>query len=226
MSLAALLPTEKHPHGDRMVIRAHNAAVRETLDWIEATLLETRGWDLATRKRPRVKAPSMVAALFRHIASRNLDPQLHTHAVIANMTRDEEGRWKSVEPTLLHRNARLIGAYYRDRLARQLSTDQMRSLLRAADELDASRVVLVGDSSQLRAVEAGQPTVRLYDRDRAWCSLDPDNGDHLTAFSGLLCGGNRISTRTKTKARSMAGRTQSALRVAMPREPGLADEAP
>ena len=120
VSLAALLPTEEHPNGDRMVIRAHSAAVRETLDWIEGSLLETRGWDPATGRRPRVKAPSMVAALFRHIASRNLDPQLHTHAVIANMTRDEEGRWKSVEPTLLHRNARLIGAYYRDRLARQL----------------------------------------------------------------------------------------------------------
>ena len=67
-------------------------------------------------------APKSVslAALFRHIASRNLDPQLHTHAVIANMTRDANGRWKSVEPTLLHRNARLIGAYYRDRLARRL----------------------------------------------------------------------------------------------------------
>ena len=120
VSLAALLPTEERPHGDRAVIRAHNAAVRETLDWIEGTLLETRGWDPATGRRPRVKAPSMVAALFRHIASRNLDPQLHTHAVIANMTRDGEGQWKSVEPTLLHRNARLIGAYYRDRLARQL----------------------------------------------------------------------------------------------------------
>ena len=120
VSLAALLPTEEHPHGDRAVRRAHDAAVRETLDWIEGTLLETRGWDPATRKRPRVKAPWMVAALFRHIASRNLDPQLHTHAVIANMTRDGDGRWKSVEPTLLHRNARLIGAYYRDRLARQL----------------------------------------------------------------------------------------------------------
>ena len=88
VSLAALLPTEDNPHGDRTVISAHNAAVRETLDWIEGTLLETRGWDPATRKRPRVKAPWMVAALFRHIASRNLDPQLHTHAVIANMTRD------------------------------------------------------------------------------------------------------------------------------------------
>ena len=63
----------------------------------------------------------MVAALFRHIASRNLDPQLHTHAVVANMTRDEQGRWKSVVPTLLHRNAPLIGSYYRDRLARQLT---------------------------------------------------------------------------------------------------------
>ena len=120
VSLAALLPTKEHPHGDRAVIRAHTAAVRETLDWIEGTLLETRGWDPATGKRPRVKTPWMVAALFRHIASRNLDPQLHTHAVIANMTRDGDGRWKSVEPTLLHRNARLIGAYYRDRLARHL----------------------------------------------------------------------------------------------------------
>ena len=62
----------------------------------------------------------MAAALFRHIASRNLDPQLHTHAVVANMTRDGEGRWKSIEPTELHRNAILIGAYYRDQLARRL----------------------------------------------------------------------------------------------------------
>ena len=120
VSLAALLPTEKRPRGDRAVIRAHDEAVRATLGWIEKTLLETRGWDPATGRRPRMKSPSMVAALFRHVASRNRDPQLHTHAVVANMTRDAEGRWKSVESTLLHRNARLIGAYYRNELARRL----------------------------------------------------------------------------------------------------------
>ena len=120
VSLAALLPTEARPKGDRAVIRAHDAAVRATLDWIEGTLLQTRGWDPATRTRPRVGAPAMVAATFRHIASRNLDPQLHTHAAIANMTRDSQGTWKSVEPTLLHRNARLIGAYYRNELSRRL----------------------------------------------------------------------------------------------------------
>ncbi len=120
VSLAALLPTEKHPCGHRGVMRAHDEAVRTTLDWIEDTMLETRGWDPATRRRPRIKSPSMVAATFRHIASRNLDPQLYTHAVIANMTRDAQGRWKSVEPISLHRNARLIGAYYRNELSRRL----------------------------------------------------------------------------------------------------------
>ncbi len=120
VSLAALLPTEERPRGDRAVIRAHDAAVRATLDWIEGTMLQTRGWDPETRTRPRENAPSMVAATFRHIASRNLDPQLHTHAVIANMTRDAKGKWKSVEPAALHRNARLIGAYYRNELSRRL----------------------------------------------------------------------------------------------------------
>ena len=120
VSLAALLPTEERPRGDRAVIRAHDEAVRATLDWVEETMLQTRGWDPATRTRPRVSAPSMVAATFRHIASRNLDPQLHTHAVIANVTRDATGQWKSVEPTALHRNARLIGAYYRNELSRRL----------------------------------------------------------------------------------------------------------
>ena len=47
--------------------------------------------------------------------------------------------------------------------ASMVSTDQMRSLLRAADRLDVARVVLVGDISQLRAVEAGQP-FRLLQR--------------------------------------------------------------
>ena len=120
VSLAALLPTRKHPRGDRGVLRCHDEAVKATLDWIEETKLQTRGWDPATGRRPRVKGHGMAAALFRHIASRNLDPQLHTHAVVANMTRDGEGRWKSVEPTELHRNAILFGAYYRNQLARRL----------------------------------------------------------------------------------------------------------
>ena len=106
--------------GDRRVIRAHDEAVRATLDWIEAELLETRGWDPATRRRPRVKADGMAVAGFRHLTSRNQDPQLHTHCVLANMTRTEAGAWRSVEPTRIRRSAKLAGAFYRNELARRL----------------------------------------------------------------------------------------------------------
>ena len=114
VSLEALL------HDNKAVMRAHDASVRAALDWIEAEFLQTRGYDPATGRRPRVKADGLVAATFRHVASRNNDPQLHTHAVIANMTRNAAGEWRSVEPTLLQRNRRLIGAWYRNDLARRL----------------------------------------------------------------------------------------------------------
>ncbi|MDE0342387.1 MAG: relaxase domain-containing protein, partial [Deltaproteobacteria bacterium] len=101
-------------------IQAHDEAVRETLDWIEKTLLQTRGWEPETKRRPRVKAHGMVVAGFRHLTSRDLDPQLHTHCVLANMTRNEKGEWRSLEPALLKRNEKLIGAHYRNELASRL----------------------------------------------------------------------------------------------------------
>ena len=97
--------------GERLVVRAHDAAVRETLDWVEAELLQTRGYDPATGRRPRVRADGMVAAGFRHLISRDQDPQLRTHCVIANMARNDAGAGWSLEWTRLRRSARLIGAY-------------------------------------------------------------------------------------------------------------------
>ena len=106
--------------GERRVVRAHDEAVRATLDWIESDLLQTRGYDPATGRRPREGAHGMVAALFRHLTSRNQDPQLHTHCVVANMTRNAKGEWRSLETTRIRRSAKLIGAYYRNALAERL----------------------------------------------------------------------------------------------------------
>ncbi len=114
VSLEALL------YGDRRVIGAHDAAARATLDWVEAELLQTRGYDPATGRRPRVAADGLVAAGFRHLTSRDQDPQLHTHCILAKMTRNRAGEWRSVEPTQIRRNVKLIGAYYRQELARRL----------------------------------------------------------------------------------------------------------
>ena len=102
------------------VVRAHDEAVRATLGFIETELLQTRSYDPETGRRPRTRADGMTAATFRHLASRNLDPQLHTHAVIANMTRGRDGGWRSAEFTSVERSKLLIGAYYRNELRTRL----------------------------------------------------------------------------------------------------------
>ena len=105
--------------GAARAMRAHDAAVRATLDFIEARLLRTRRWSREQRRSVQVNAPMLVAATFRHITSRNNDPQLHTHCVIANMTRDGS-QWRSAEIGLLRRSEKLIGAFYRNELAHRL----------------------------------------------------------------------------------------------------------
>ncbi|MCZ0951725.1 MAG: relaxase domain-containing protein, partial [Rhodospirillaceae bacterium] len=114
VSLEALV--HARPKTGAKIVRAHDEAVKATLAFIENELLETRGWDPATRRRPRVKGHGLVAATFRHYASRNLDPQLHTHSVIANMTQNEEGAWRSADFIKLERSKFLIGAFYRHEL--------------------------------------------------------------------------------------------------------------
>ena len=126
MSLEALVV------GDRRVIRAHDDAVRATLDWVEKELLQTRDFDPATRRRPRVAANGMAVAGFRHLTSRIGDPQLHTHCVLANMTRNAAAEWRSVEPTSIKRSEKLIGAVYRNELARRLQALGMAVTARMA----------------------------------------------------------------------------------------------
>ncbi len=118
VSLEALVQAQ--PKTGAKIIRAHDEAVKATLDFIEDELLQTRGWDPATRKRPRMKAHGLVAATFRHYASRNLDPQLHTHFVVANMTQNVEGAWRSADFIRIERSKLLIGAFYRSELKRRI----------------------------------------------------------------------------------------------------------
>ncbi|MDE0242711.1 MAG: relaxase domain-containing protein, partial [bacterium] len=118
VSLEALV--HARPKTGAKIVRAHDEAVKATLDFIETELLEIRGWDPVTRRRPRVKGHGLVAATFRHYASRNLDPQLHTHSVIANMTQNAEGAWRSADFIKIERSKFLIGAFYRHELKKRI----------------------------------------------------------------------------------------------------------
>ena len=68
----------------------------------------------------RAGGQGIVAATFRHDLSRNLDPQLHTHCVIANMARCPSGKWRTMVNDGLYHSKAAIGAIYRAELARGL----------------------------------------------------------------------------------------------------------
>ena len=107
--------------GDVRVVDVHDRAVEATLVWIEGNAAETRVKDPATGRMVREGGQKMVAATFRHDTSRNLDPQLHTHAVIANMVQGEDGKWRSMANEKLYESKMLIRAIYGSELARGLS---------------------------------------------------------------------------------------------------------
>ena len=123
VSLAALVG------GDARIVEAHDRAVAATLAWIEKSAAETRMKDPGsgpgqvpeTGTMARVGNQKIVAATFRHDTSRNLDPQLHTHSVIANMLKGEDGKWRSMANEGLYLQQKLIGMLYRSELAAGLA---------------------------------------------------------------------------------------------------------
>ena len=161
VSLQALL------HGDEAAMRAHDEAVAATLEFIEARLLETRVYDPKTGRRNRTRSQSLVAATFRHVASRNLDPQLHTHCVIANMTRGPDGKWRSVEATSLHRNIRLIGTHYRNELAKRLRNRGYALTPAMVGKVPGFEIAGYGKST-LEAFSSRRREVLDYIRKKGW----------------------------------------------------------
>ncbi|MEX2045417.1 MAG: MobF family relaxase, partial [Opitutus sp.] len=88
--------------GDERIGRWWQEAVGETLRELEALTATRvrRGGQNYDRR-----TGNMVAAVVTHDANRALDPQLHSHVCIMNLTYDEtEGRWKGVQPSGFYRH--------------------------------------------------------------------------------------------------------------------------
>lgn len=99
---------------------AHDNAVKKTLDYAEKHILQTRISNKETKKQDNVGNQKMLSALFTHDISRNGEPQLHTHCVLANITLGEDGKYRSVHSPTLFRNKMLLGMIYRAELAKEI----------------------------------------------------------------------------------------------------------
>jgi conjugative relaxase-like TrwC/TraI family protein len=106
------------PELRRQVVEAHDRAVEAVLGWVESHA-HTRM--RRHRQVVTVDAEGIVVGLFRQHTNRALDPQLHTHAVIANRVPTGDGRWLSLDARSLIGDQRTLSALYHANLRTKLN---------------------------------------------------------------------------------------------------------
>ncbi len=96
---------------------AHDEAVRQALGYMEREATFTRR---GTNGRQVLRGGGLVVAAFRHRTSRAGDPQLHTHAVVANTT-FADGRWSTLDGRAILAHAKTAGYLYKAALRNELT---------------------------------------------------------------------------------------------------------
>lgn len=96
--------------GDKRLVGAVREAARATLGWAERTIAEARSWNGKGQEVERTG--KLVAATFLHDVNRNGEPQLHVHAVVANVTRTADGKWRALRLDELYNRKHVMGAVF------------------------------------------------------------------------------------------------------------------
>jgi conjugative relaxase-like TrwC/TraI family protein len=116
VSLLHALGDEKVRHA---VNQAHLAAWQAGLSYLEERACITRrGKNGVIRER----GAGFVAAAYQHRTSRAQDPHLHTHVIVANMTRSPDGEWRALDGEPILKHYRLAAGYlYQSQLRFELT---------------------------------------------------------------------------------------------------------
>lgn len=97
--------------GDGRIVEAHDAAVRTAMSVVEERFIKTRfqqDGEMTTSN-----GEGIISGIFRHDTSRALDPNLHSHAVIANMVKNENDGYSALRNESIYNNRKLITEIYR-----------------------------------------------------------------------------------------------------------------
>ncbi len=99
------------------VSRAHGRSVEAAIDYMQREACWTRR---GAGGSEFVKGNGYLAAAYVHRSSRNGDPQLHTHVLIANATRGPDGRWTRLYHPAIYDHAKTAGYIYETQLRHEL----------------------------------------------------------------------------------------------------------
>jgi conjugative relaxase-like TrwC/TraI family protein len=104
------------PATGRAVLAAHHAGLAEAVGYLDEHLGARRGHGGVQR----VSGQGLVAVGFDHRTSREGDPLLHTHLVVANRVQGPDGRWTALDGRDLYRHRLAADAIYRATYQREL----------------------------------------------------------------------------------------------------------
>jgi len=100
----------------REIQAGHFEAVKAALAYLEEELKLTRRGERGTER----ELARLIVATFEHGTSRDLDPNLHTHALVMNACLREDGTPGTILSKPFYELCHLLGALYRTELAAQL----------------------------------------------------------------------------------------------------------
>jgi conjugative relaxase-like TrwC/TraI family protein len=101
----------------RAVLQAHHAGLSGAVAYLDGHLGARRGHGGVQH----VSGQGLLAVGFDHRTSREGDPLLHTHLVIANRVQGPDGRWTALDGRDLYRHRLAVDAIYRASYQRELS---------------------------------------------------------------------------------------------------------
>lgn len=103
--------------GDPALIHAHDLAVTRVLERVEAMAAARTKVDGVVGLE---RTGNLVMAKFRHETTREQDPQLHTHAIVMNITQRADGTWRALHNDEIVKSTKWLGALYQSELAAEL----------------------------------------------------------------------------------------------------------
>lgn len=95
------------------ILEAHQKAVDRAVSYLEKHAITRLGKDGVIEQH----VDGLVCAKFQHFASRELDPQLHTHALVLNLAARQDGGWGTLESKVFFDHRITAGAVYQSELA-------------------------------------------------------------------------------------------------------------
>lgn len=129
---------------------AHEAAIEQTIAWLEDEVIRAR---TGAQGIAFHATQGLLATRFRHWESREGDPQLHDHVVVANKVQitDDQGRtkWLTIDSRSLYKATVTASSVYNQALAAELKTLGLELRERTTPSGDYKGMELVSVSDEL-----------------------------------------------------------------------------